>query len=734
MNEFIEQFLLESRELVEQATHDLLVLEKSPTDRERLDSAFRAFHTLKGGAGIVDFAAMEKAVHAAEDVLAAVRSGLRPITERLVGDCLACLDLVLQWMDSMQVAGELPADAQTQARAMVERFATDSGAQKSVSPQSGSLRDESWVGVLLAKHPRHREQARTAIRYVPDPDCFFRGEDPLARVSAFPGLLAIDLEAAAPWPPLAALDPFSCNLVLLILTSVSESAAVTALGAVAGMCEIRSIAAFGEVPQASSLPALARELLEAQMQLLAEKADDGAAGRIASAAVVVANVLRYAGRVRAADRIGEIFSSEGGNENSQKALREAIATALRESSQKTAATVSPNLQDRSVRTLRVDADRINALVNLTGELTVAKNAFGHASKLAEDTDNPLAGMLKDRHAVLDRLIAELQRSVLGLRVLPLRHVFQRFPRLVREMSMTLGKPANLIIEGDDTEADKIIVEMLFEPLLHVLRNAMDHGIESASVRAAGDKAPIATIRLSAHRQGEHVVVELSDDGGGMDIARIRQVARQRNVATTDDLASLSDREVVDLIFAPGFSTATMVTGLSGRGVGMDAVRTAVERSGGHVTIETQAGTGTTVRFTLPFSVMMTQVMTVEAGGQMFGIPLDAVVETIRVGTDTIAGVGAAHAIVLRNKTVPLLELAAALGVAHERRQEAEATIVVTRIDGHVGALRVDRIEERMEVMLKPLEGLLAGMPGVAGSTLLGDGTVLLVLDLWELMQ
>ena len=734
MNEFIEQFLLECRELVEQATHDLLVLEKAPTDKERLDSAFRAFHTLKGGAGIVDFAAMEKVVHAAEDGLAAARSGSRPITVRLVGDCLACLDQVVQWLDSMQVSGELPQGAEEQARTMVERFSLDAGGQKSAPPRSASLPGRFWVDSLLAKHPRLREQVRTAIRYAPDPDCFFRGEDPLARVSALPGFLALDIEAAAPWPALAALDPFSCNLVLLVLTGASTSEAVMALGDAASQCDIRSIAAPGEKQETSSLPLLAREILEAQIRLLAEKAGEGARGRVASAVVAISNVLRYAGRKAEADRIMEIFSSDGTNANFDGVLRASVEAALSEAPQNVAAAVAPIVRDRSARTLRVDAARIDALVSLTGELTVAKNAFAHVSKLADDTANALAGMLKDRHAVLDRLIAELQRSVVGMRVLTLRHVFQRFPRLVREMSTNLDKPANLIVEGDDTEADKVIVEMLFEPLLHVLRNAMDHGIENSSVRAARGKAPVATIRLRATRHGEHVVVELSDDGGGMDIARIRHVALQRSVASAEDLAALSDTEVVDLIFAPGFSTATMVTGLSGRGVGMDAVRTAVESSGGQVAVETRAEIGTTVRFTLPFSVMMTQVMTVEAGGQMFGIPLESIVETVRVRIDTIAGVGAAHAIVLRNKTVPLLELAGALGIARERREEAEATIVVTLIDGHTGALRVDRLGERMEVMLKPLDGLLAGMPGVAGSTLLGDGTVLLILDLWELMQ
>jgi len=455
---------------------------------------------------------------------------------------------------------------------------------------------------------------------------------------------------------------------------------------------------------------------------------------MASAGLVAANVLRHLGRTEDADRIARA-TDRSLSENAPGVLRNTLETILHAMFPPVMAASAPHiLQDRAARTLRVDAARIDALVNLTGELTVAKNAIGHAAALAQEGSNALAAVLKERHAVLDRLVGELQRFVLGMRVLPLRHVFQRFPRLVREISADLGKPASLVIEGEDTEADKVIVEMLFEPLLHLLRNALGHGVEPASLRAAQGKPAAATIRLRGARQGEHVVVEVSDDGRGIDVARVRQAALERKVAAAEILDAMSDAETIDLIFAPGFSTAAEVTDLSGRGVGLDAVRTAVERLAGQVSVESRAGEGTSVRLTLPFSVMMTRVMTVEAGGQMFGIPLDAIVETIRVGADSIIPVGAAEAIVFRNRTVPVVELAGVLGVKRGESKETEATVVVARIEGQFGGLRVDRLGERMEVMLKPLEGILSGMPGIAGSTLLGDGSVLLVLDLGELLQ
>jgi two-component system, chemotaxis family, sensor kinase CheA len=323
--------------------------------------------------------------------------------------------------------------------------------------------------------------------------------------------------------------------------------------------------------------------------------------------------------------------------------------------------------------------------------------------------------------------------VLELRVLPLRGVFQRFPRLVREMSESLAKPVRLTIEGDDTQADKAIVEMLFEPLLHVMRNAMDHGVEPGPERALAGKPAVATIHLRARREGEHVVVEVEDDGRGIDVDRIRSVAAERGLSPPDAISAMSDEAVMDLIFLPGFSTAADVTDLSGRGVGMDAVRASIERLGGRVGLETRRAVGSIVRFFLPFSVMMTRVMTVEAGGQMFGIPLDAVVETVRVRREQIQPVGQAHAFVLRDQTVPLVALGPTLGWA-KAESAADATVVVTSSGGLLGGLEVDRLGGRMDVMLKPLEGLLSGIPEIAGTTVLGDGSVLLVLDVKEVLR
>jgi two-component system chemotaxis sensor kinase CheA len=731
MNEFIEQFVIESREYVEQGTADLLALEQDPADAATLDSAFRAFHTLKGSAGIVEFAAMADAVHAAEDVLAAIRAGSRPITTTTISDCLACLDQVSRWLEAMQATGEVPGDAQAQAAAIVRRFgASEEPGTAAAPPQAHAANAASalWVEPLLAKHAHVRATATTAVRYAPDPDCFLEHEDPLARMAGLPGLLAVEVEPVTAWPPVDVLDPYLCNIVITALTRSSAAELSAAIGDQLPRCEVVPLVSVGSSPSHTALSTRAREVLEAQVALLRETGARHRRARAASAGAVAAHVLRSARHDEEAANIARLAQGD------PDALLDGLEAILGQHEPMGEAAAHPAVDYAPARTLRVEASRIDALVNMTGELTVAKNSIGHIVKLTQKGDASAATMLKEAHARLDGLVGELQRFVLGMRVLPLRHVFQRFPRVLREMGAASGKPVELVVEGGETEADKTIVEMLFEPLLHVLRNAMDHGVEDAATRRARGKPPIARIVLRAQRAGDQVVVEVRDDGGGIDLARVRRVALARQLVEPDALAARSDAEIVDLIFEPGFSTADRVTDISGRGVGMDAVRTAVHRLGGRVTIESETGRGTTVRFALPFSVMMTRVMLVVAGGQTFGVPLDAVVETLRLDAGRVVRVGAAHAIVHRNRTVPVVALAQALGLPHDDRERADATLVVTAYGASVGALAVDAIGEQLEVMLKPLEGLLAGTRGLAGSALLGDGSVLLVIDLSGVLQ
>jgi two-component system, chemotaxis family, sensor kinase CheA len=715
MNDFLQQFLIESREFIIQAADGLLVLEKNPGDAGTLDTVFRAFHTLKGGAGIVEFAAMETALHSTETLLQDVRAGKRTLNAALIGDCLASLDKISGWLDILESTGELPpANAEPQRA------------------EESAPRD--WLSDLLDRHPGAVSQAASAFRFSPDADCFYRGEDPIAHASSLNQLLAFDIEPAIPWPPLPEFDPYACNIVLIGLTGARGGEVAAHFQRLSGDCEVRGLGSANSTEFEITLPDTVRRVLHEQLAVL-DVAGNSGTGRLASVGLTAANVLRFCGHLERAGILARA-SQQAAAQGSRQILRDAIAQLLSAKAPAAGIAVAPVRTETAARTLRVNAEQIDALVRLAGELTVAKNAIGHTARLSGKNGDSTANLLQAHHAALDRLIAQLQNSVIAMRVVPLRSVFQRFPRVVREMSLNLGKPAQIKVEGEDTEADKTIVEMLFEPLLHVVRNAIDHGVENPERRREAGKPPVATITLHAARDGDQVLVAVSDDGAGIDAERIRRVAKDRGVASEQDLRGMSHSDVIDLVFAPGFSTASSVTEISGRGVGMDAVRAAVEKVGGRVSIASRLNEGTTVSFSLPFSVMMTQVMTVEAGGQVFGIPLDAVVETVSIAQTAISGVGDARVIVQRNRTIPIVDLGSVLHALPEKRgrDSTEAAVIIAAVAGQLVGLQVERVGERMEIMLKPLDGLLAGTPGIVGTTVLGDGRVLLVLDILGSLQ
>ncbi|WP_245261631.1 chemotaxis protein CheA [Ancylobacter sp. FA202] len=750
MNEFIEQFLIEARELVAQGTADLLAAEERPRDAAAIDGAFRAFHTLKGSAGIIDFAAMARALHAAEDALSQVRSGAVPLTGELIGRCLTCLDQVVRWLDAIEATGEPPTDAEPAAGAMIALFAQgDSAAPPAAGPIAAGAREaapaafESWLERCLAT--ASASKARCALAYTPAEDAFFRGEDPLATVEALPGLLALDLVLDAASPAPEEIDPFRCRLTLFIASSEPRSQLAPVFAGLSGAVEWRDLAPPAADP-GEAAPDAATLLIEAQIALLRGPRDGGFEGRRASALHAAWQVLRASGRALEADALERLAASGATPERLAETLSGMLAGAPAASAAAAPAPPpEPVIADIGARSLRVDVERVDALVRLTGEFTVLKTQAAHHARLAaapagsgeaarELAARELAARLKSHHEALERLVGELQHAVLGLRVLPLRHVFQRLPRLVRDMSEALGKPIRLVSEGEETQADKAIVEALFEPLLHILRNAADHGIEPAAARAAAGKPETGIVVVRARRVEDRLAIDIEDDGAGIDTARLRARAAARGLATPDALAALSEEEALELIFAPGFSTRDEVTGYSGRGVGMDAVRVALARLGGRVSVHSRPGEGTRLALSLPVSILKSDVLSVEAGGQVLGLPLEAVVETVRLPRSAISRIGAARAFVWRARTVPLINLSQSMGLAPAPSPapapagEGEALVVITRLDGQYGGLEVERLGARMEVMLRPLEGLLAGLPCL-GTTLLGDGRVLIVLDL-----
>jgi len=388
------------------------------------------------------------------------------------------------------------------------------------------------------------------------------------------------------------------------------------------------------------------------------------------------------------------------------------------------------------RTIRVEAVRVDRLADITGDLVIAKNGLGDlvAQVEALADGHGLARALRAQQARIDRLVADLHGAVGKVRLTPLAPLFGRFPRLVRETARALDKRVDFTTEGGEIEVDKAIVDGLFEPLLHVLRNALDHGVETPGLRRAAGKPEAGGLGLTARTEGEQVVIEIRDDGAGVDPAQVRNLAVARGLIDAATAEALDDRQAVDLIFLPGFSTARRVTEVSGRGVGMDAVRTAVTGLGGRVDVESTPGRGSTVRFQLPVSMVLTKIIIVACGAERYGLTLGDVVETVRISADRISAVRGGEAFQLRDQVLPLVWLDALVGCPGTRDPGAARRVVVARVGEERVGVCVDAIVGRMDAAVRPMSGLLAGAQGVVGSALLADGAVLMILDLAELMS
>lgn len=848
MTPLLSQFLTEADDLVEAADASLLRLERAPDDEAALNGLFRAVHTLKGSASLFELPALIRLVHAAEDLLCAIRDGRRALTSDIVDHLLDALDVVKAWLEALGRTDALPDDAFATSQRLSDALrALIPGSNTAQQPASRpaarpdaaeSVVDIPWLGAVpeAVRQAAYREAVTAerpllAISYAPDPQSFFSGEDPLHLVRQVPDLQALAIRPRAAWPRPADLDPYACALDFGVLCLAPRAEVETVfryipdqvrIDAVLPTALIRADGEDGEAPVfddfaqraallvaagdrdglahaartlldlvspllrraallrwllavletpmpdpavvaglmraigdgqtpqwlplepppatgAPGIDALVDTLLRDQRRLLGQSGD-GLEGRIASAGRTMANVLAAIGRTDDAVRADAATAAAMSARSPRPLLDLLDRLRLGEEPEtpppaEAALPVANGDGNGRIRALRVDQAKIDLLMNLIGELVVAKNGLPFLARRAEQVhgSREMARDLKDQYAVFDRLAQEMQGAIMQVRMLPVAPMFQRFPRLVRDMARKLGKSIDLVIEGEETEADKNIIESLGDPLLHLVRNAIDHGVETPSERAAAGKPETATIRLKASQESDRVVIEVADDGHGIDPAGVKAKALAKGTITAEEAAAMDDEEAIRLVFRPGFSTADAVTDLSGRGVGMDVVRTAIEKEGGRVTLSSRLGQGTTIALHLPLSMAVTRVLMVEAAGQPFGIPMDVIAETVRIPRSRLQSIKRVETMMLRGALVPLVRLRRLLDLddAGEEREE-EAILVVRHGDQPVG-LVIDQFREGVDVILKPLAGVLAGTRGCSGTAILGDGQVLLVLNVKELL-
>ena len=790
MNPLLEQFLSESRESLQGIAEKLMQLEKAPDSRDLMTELFRLVHTLKGNSGLFDMLELTRVLHAGEDLMDAVRIGSVNYSPLLADRLLDAMDFVGFLCDEFEAHGRIDskhinasislADALRQLIVMTNEGA---GEVECVAPERLPVApaDENLavklplseipeVARMEAYHAAAKGEPLHWLLYTPVEDCFFQGDDPFYQARQTPGIIWGSISARKPWPKLSELDPYSCLLDFSVLSAAPLEELEEYYRYVPDQVQIVPVTThFLIPPQENPIqhPPEVAALIAAQREILS-LSDDVAwqAGRIKSVAATLSGCLRATGALEFISSLEAALEESLGQASSAPLLlwldskfKQTVgADQPGQPDQsdnslhpdKSVVAISSQQADSEVKfgrrsedafagpkSIKVDQAKIDRLMNLIGEMVVAKNALPYLAGRAETVFGvrELSREIKAQYAVINRIAEEMQDSIMQVRMMPISFVFQRFPRLVRDTSQKLGKEVNLILEGEETEADKNVIESLGDPLVHIVRNSLDHGIEQPEVRRALGKPATGTIVIRATQEADRVVIEIRDDGKGIDPEVIKRLAFKKGIIDNERLERISDEEAVNLVFVAGFSTAEVVSDLSGRGVGMDVVRTAVEKVNGSISLESEKGKGTRIRLSLPLSMAVTNVMIIESNNQIFGVPMETVLETVRIPRSDIRTIKKSEATVLRGRIVPLKHLNSLLGldVPPKANEQDELAILIVSLGGESVGIMVDDFRETVDIILKPMAGVLMGLSAYSGSALLGDGSVLMVLDVKEII-
>ncbi len=729
-----QTFIIESRELLEAMEDALLHLEGESDDQEAVSAIFRAAHTIKGSAGLFGLDGIVAFTHVTESVLNRVRDGEVAIDGDLVALLLACADHIGALVSRVD-AGETAPDAalerigddlQARLRRHLGEAAPAAAARKSLPAEAGEPVQASGGGLVSSDiwHISLRF-GRDVLRNGMDPMSFVRYLGTLGDVTAIVPLFHA-------MPAAEEMDPESCYLGLEInLRSDADKEAI------ANVFEfVREDSVIRILPPHSKVNEYLRlidELREDKVLLGDILVASGAITRDELERGMAKQKAQQAQRGEANEvapppqPLGQILVE-------QRVVQREVVDAALEKQKKVRES-----KTQEQRFIRVQADKLDKLINLVGELVIAGDGASlHAQRLKDE------GLL-ETSSIIHRLVADIRDSALQLRMVQIGETFSRFHRVVHDVSQELGKGIDLVVSGKETELDKAVVEKIGDPLMHLVRNSMDHGIELAEVRVARGKPARGTLRLNAYHDSGSIVIEVSDDGGGLNRERILAKATERGLVQPGQ--ELSDPEIYKLIFEAGFSTAEQVTNLSGRGVGMDVVRRNIEALRGAVDIRSSEGAGTTIAIRLPLTLAIIDGFLMGISGGSYVVPLDSVVECMNYPASAARLDRGRNYINLRGEILPFIRLRevfdghagnGANGANGKHvmngKLHAEEHIVVVQFSGHKAGLVVDRLLGEFQTVIKPLAKLFGKLPGIAGSTILGSGDVALILDVPALIQ
>ncbi|BDU75130.1 chemotaxis protein CheA [Mesoterricola sediminis] len=694
---FYEDFLVEAGEHFELIEQNFLTLEEAPGDLEILNAIFRSVHTIKGASGFLGLAKVQSLAHVGENVLDDLRKGRMSVSPEVMEVLFETVDTLKVLVSDVAVTLRkqgAPADPDTTA--LIARLEALKGGGKAPAAAAAApapvapapkaaalaipepLRDMDREAVEAAEEALGQGVPVMALRVHLLPELLGTPFNPLSMISMVDlvGRLVHSSKLMKPMD-LDLFDPADLPFDLLLLLSPSEA------------------------------PDAVRRLFDSVKNVRIEYFDLTLGSPAAPAAAAPEEPVAEAAAGPAAD------------------------TATRRAQDKTGSD-----------TIRVSQAKLDGFMNTVAELIISKTMISHiverfeAEALTGNADG-LVKELRRASVYLDQVSKEIQASVLGIRMVPVKTIFTKFPRMLRDLAKASGKKIDLQMVGEDTEIDKSLIEELSDPLIHLIRNSADHGIEMPDVRVAGGKSETGTVVLRARHEGDSVLVEIEDDGKGINPQVIRSKAVEKGILTAEKAESITDDEAINLIFLPGFSTAKQVTDISGRGVGMDVVKSNVRRLNGSVSVTSSVGRGSIFTIKLPLTLAIIDALLMRAGGQVFALPGTAVEETLLVPRESLSHLTRRKAINLRGEVLGVTRLRDLL---HFRDIEAEAyegdelPVVVVSTGGRRMGVIVDAFLRRQEMVIKPLAPYLASLPGISGASIMGDGGVVLILDPAELLM
>jgi two-component system chemotaxis sensor kinase CheA len=722
LTQFHDAFFEESYEALDSMEAALLKLDIGAPDKELINTIFRVAHSIKGGSATFGFSDIASFTHSLETMLDELRSGGMQVTLAMSDLLLKSVDVMRAMLRAVQqkqpINSQRVSDLQFDLELMIaQKNSAPAAASVSVPPPAAP----APVVAAPAPAPVQAPVADTApkrweILFRPYTELFARGNDPLRMMRELAELGELESTAdVSALPAFADLAPQSCYLAwnLVLTGDVAQSAIRQVFEWAEGDCDLQIELADGAPPAAG--PAT---IEGSTSEAVAEASPAAGASPVAAepaAAAPVAPAPTVATPVATAAAVAAPVAPAPATTPTAMAPQKADGVA----------TVADS------GSIRVSVEKIDELMNTVGELVITQAML---SQLGSKLEGPTAEKLRGGLAQLERNMRELQESVMRVRMLPINVVFSRFPRMVRDLAQRLGKQVELKLTGEQTELDKTVLEKIGDPLVHLVRNSIDHGIESPDKRAAAGKPAAGTVHLDACHRGGNIAVEVSDDGGGLDRNRILAKARDRGLVGPNDV--LTDEQIYELIFLPGFSTAEKTTDVSGRGVGMDVVRRNIKELGGKIELRSEHGQGSKTIITLPLTLAIVDGQSVSVGSETYIVPLISIVESMQLKAADVSRLsGRGEVFSFRGYYLPIVRLYEIFGVEPRTKVLHEGLVVVAEGDGHqrIG-LFVDDLLGQQQVVIKSLEANYGHVEGVSGATILGDGSVALILDIPGLIR